>query len=78
MARHLPEFRYDPKVPELSKREYEILRLLASGKPAKVIARDLCLSPQTIGTHRTRMLRKFELHSTAELIRYAIQNRLVD
>ena len=78
MARHLPEFRYDPKVPELSKREYEILRLLASGKPVKVIAHDLCLSAQTISTHRARMLKKFGLQSTAELIRYAIQNRLVE
>src|SRR5437867_837312 len=78
LVHHLRPGGQRPAPRKLSKREQEILRLLASGKPAKAIARDLCLSPQTIGTHRTRMLRKFELHSTAELIRYAIQNRLVD
>ena len=67
-----------PDQRKLSKRESEILRLLVSGKPAKAIARDLCLSAQTISTYRARILKKFGLHSTAELIRYAIQNRLVD
>ena len=67
-----------PAHQRLSNREYEILLLLASGKPAKAIARDLSLSPQTISTHRARMLKKLGLQSTAELIRYAIQNRLVD
>ncbi len=62
----------------LSNREYEILRLLASGQPAKAIARELSVSPQTISTHRARILKKLGLHSTAELIRYAVQNRLVD
>jgi len=62
----------------LSNREYAILQLLVSGKPAKIIARELFVSPQTISTHRRRMLEKLGLHSTAELIRYAIENRLVD
>ncbi len=67
-----------PAHEKLSNREYEILRLLSSGKAAKTIALELSLSAQTISTHRTRMLKKLGLHSTAELIRYAIQNRLVD
>ena len=66
-----------PRHQMLSNREYEILRLLASGKPAKTIAQDLSVSPQTISTHRSRMLKKLRLHSTAELIRYAVQNHLV-
>ena len=46
--------------------------------PPRSFARDLCLSAQTISTHRARMLKKFGLQSTAELIRYAIQNGLAD
>jgi len=78
LVHHLRPGAQWPDQRKLSKREYEILRLLASGKPAKAIARDLSLSPQTISTHRTRILKKFGLQSTAELIRYAIENRLVD
>jgi DNA-binding NarL/FixJ family response regulator len=62
----------------LSNREFELLRLLASGKPAKAIAREVSVSAQTISTHRARIVKKLGLHSTAELIRYAVQNRLVD
>ena len=67
-----------PAHEKLSNREYEILRLLSSGKAAKTIALELSLSAQTISTHRSRMLNKLGLHSTAELIRYAIQHGLVD
>ena len=67
-----------PAHEKLSNREYEILRLIASGKAAKTIALEFSLSAQTISTHRARMLKKLGLQSTAELIRYAIQNRLVD
>jgi len=62
----------------LSNREYEILHLLVSGKPAKIIAQELSVSAQTISTHRGRILKKLGIHSTAELIRYAIEHRLVD
>jgi len=62
----------------LSNREYALLRLLVAGNPAKIIARELSVSPQTISTHRTRMLKKLGLRSTTELIRYAIENQLVD
>jgi len=78
LAHHLRSGAQQPDHQKLSKRECEILRLLASGKTAKAIARDLCLSAQTISTHRSRILKKFGLQSTAELIRYAIENRLVD
>ena len=67
-----------PAHEKLSNREYEILRLLSSGKAAKTIALELSLSAQTISTHRTRMLKKLDLRSTAELIRYAIRHCLVD
>jgi two-component system invasion response regulator UvrY len=62
----------------LSNHEYEILRLIGSGHSMKQIARQFSVSPQTISTHRSRILKKLGLRSTAELIRYAIENRLVD
>ena len=67
-----------PPHERLSHREYEILRLLASGKPAKAIAQDLAVSVQTVSTHRARMLKKLGMHSTAELIRYALKHNLAE
>lgn len=62
----------------LSNREDEIFRLLAAGKTVTDVGRQLALSVKTVSTHRTRILKKLHLTTTAELIRYAIQNRLVD
>lgn len=62
----------------LSDREYEVLCLLAQGKTVGDIALSLSLSITTVSTYRTRLLQKLRLKSTAELIRYAIENRLVD
>ena len=56
----------------LSSRELEVLQLLAEGKKVVQIASELSLSPKTIGTYRVRLLEKLKLHTTAELIRYAI------
>ena len=62
----------------LSDREFQILCLLGGGKKIKEIARDLSLSPPTVSTYRARILEKMEMRTTAELMRYAIQNRLVN
>jgi DNA-binding NarL/FixJ family response regulator len=62
----------------LSNREFEVLRMLALGKTVTQIAEELHLSVPTVSTHRARMLEKMKMTSTAELIRYALQNRLVD
>ncbi len=62
----------------LSNREDEVFRLLAAGKTVTDVGRQLALSVKTVSTHRTRILKKLHLTTTAELIRYAIQNRLVD
>jgi two-component system invasion response regulator UvrY len=62
----------------LSNREYEVMRLIASGKSMKNIAQELSVSPQTISTHRARMLKKMGLRSIAELIRYAVENKLIE
>ena len=60
----------------LSDREFQIMRMIASGRKVKEIAADLCLSPATIGTYRARILSKLNLQSNAELIHYTIENKL--
>ena len=62
---------------KLSDREYQILRMIASGKSVGEIAAELFLSPKTISTYRSRILNKMGMKNNAELIHYAIQNRLV-
>ncbi len=61
----------------LSDREFEILCLFGRGRTVKEIAGELCLSPPTVSTYRTRILEKMQMRTTSELVRYAIQNRLV-
>jgi DNA-binding NarL/FixJ family response regulator len=62
----------------LSDREFEIFRLLASGKAVSQIAQELTLSVKTVSTHRTRILRKMEMANNAELTHYAVRNHLVE
>jgi two-component system invasion response regulator UvrY len=62
----------------LSDREYQVMRMLASGKTAKEIAKELFLSVKTISTYRSRILEKMKMKSSAELIHYAIKHRLVE
>jgi two-component system invasion response regulator UvrY len=62
----------------LSDREYQILCMLAAGKPIKRIAELLFISDKTVSTYRVRVLRKMDLKTNAELIRYAIKHQLVD
>jgi two-component system, NarL family, invasion response regulator UvrY len=62
----------------LSDREYEVLRLLASGKTVSEVAEGLGLSVKTISTYRTRILDKMDMRTNAELTHYAIRNRLVE
>jgi two-component system invasion response regulator UvrY len=62
----------------LSDREFQVLRLIAAGKPVKEIAAELALSAKTVSTYRARLLEKMELRTNAELIHYAIQNHLID
>lgn len=61
---------------KLSDREFQILSLFGEGKTVKQIAEALSLSVPTVSTYRARILNKMEMKSTAELVRYAIQNRL--
>ena len=62
----------------LSDREFQVLRMLASGKTVKQIADEIALSVKTVSTYRARILLKTGMKTTAELIRYAIQAGLVD
>jgi two-component system response regulator NreC len=61
----------------LTPREREILQLLGEGKANKEIATKLDLSLHTVETHRSNMLEKLNLHSTAELILYAVRKGIV-
>lgn len=62
----------------LSNREFEVMRLLASGNTITEIAALVSLSDKTISTYRARLLEKMGMRTNAELTRYAIQNKLVD
>jgi DNA-binding NarL/FixJ family response regulator len=62
----------------LSNREFQVLRLIASGKTVSEIAQELSLSVKTISTYRARVLQKLRLKNTAELVRYATDNELVE
>jgi len=62
----------------LSDREYQVFRMIASGKTVSAIAEELSLSIKTISTYRVRILEKMKLTNNTELIHYAITNKLAD
>jgi DNA-binding NarL/FixJ family response regulator len=62
------------KGPILSKRQREVLQLVAEGHSAKEIAKNLKISSKTVEFHKGLIMKKLDLHSTAELTRYAIEN----
>jgi DNA-binding NarL/FixJ family response regulator len=61
----------------LTTREREILRLIAQGRRSKEIALMLGISTRTVDTHRAAGMRKLDLHSVAEVVRYAIREQLI-
>ena len=61
-------------IKSLSKREYEVYLLFASGLSSKDIAEELDISPKTVSTYRTRILTKLSLSNTTQLIQYAALN----
>ena len=61
----------------LSSREYQVMCMIASGKTLKEIGGELSLSIKTISTYRSRILEKMKMRNNAELIHYAVKNRLV-
>lgn len=62
---------------QLTKREAEVLALVATGKPNKDIAEALFISVKTVETHKTHILIKLGLNNNAELVRYAIKNNII-
>jgi DNA-binding NarL/FixJ family response regulator len=61
----------------LSDREFQVLCLIAAGRPPREIAAELNVSVKTVATHRARLLQKMGLRNTAELVRYAIDHQLL-
>jgi DNA-binding NarL/FixJ family response regulator len=82
----LSKFRPDGPVMEipelirerLTSREREIVQLLAEGKSSKEVATSLGISVKTAETHRANVMRKLELHSVSELVRYAVRNQIIE
>ena len=62
----------------LTSREREIVQLLAEGKSSKEVAVALNISVKTAETHRANIMRKLELHSVSELVRYAVKNQIIE
>lgn len=62
----------------LTSREREILQSITEGKSTKEIASDLSLSVKTIETHRTQLMDKLDIHSVAELTKYAIREEITE
>ena len=61
----------------LTEREKEILQLLAEGKSNKDVASALNLSPNTVETHRTRIMQKLDLHNAADIVLYAVRKKII-
>jgi len=62
----------------LTAREREVIQLIAEGKSSKEIATVLGLSEKTVETHRSNLMRKLDIHSVSEIVRYAIRNQIIE
>ena len=73
-------FLYSERIPHemLSDREYQVLCMIGFGKTVSGIAEELILSVKTVSTHRTHILEKLNLKNSAQLIRYALENKLIE
>lgn len=67
-----------PPHERLSNREFEVLCGIGAGRSVGQIAEGMCLSEKTVSTYRTRLLEKMGMESSAHLMRYALDNKLVD
>lgn len=77
LAKDVSEGSEKPLYELLSRREFQVLRMLAAGKTVGEVAVDLGLSVKTVSTYRARILEKTGMKNNAQLIRYAVDNRLV-
>src|SRR5580698_935582 len=62
----------------LTSREREVVQLLAEGKSSKEVAVVLGISVKTAETHRANIMRKLEMHSVSEVVRYAVKNQIIE
>ncbi len=76
-VRRLAEKGIVDRYESLSEREREIFQLVAEGHSNKEIADLLCVSPATVETHRAHVLQKLDVHSTAELVLYAVRRGVI-
>jgi len=63
--------------PDLTSRQRDVLRLLLKGQRMKEIAANLQLSPRTVETHKYELMEVLGVHSTAELVKYALEHQLI-
>lgn len=66
-----------PRFGTLTKREREILKMLAEGKSVKEIASEFDLSVKTVEAHKFNLMRKLDIHNKAQLVQYAIQKKII-
>jgi len=66
-----------PRFGTLTKREREILKMLAEGKSVKEIASSFELSVKTVEAHKFNLMRKLDIHNKAQLVQYAIQKKII-
>ncbi len=62
----------------LTDRELQVFQMIAEGKPTSQISKDLSLSGKTISSHKTNILEKMDLKSSADIVQYAILNKLIN
>ena len=69
--------RLEPSWHALTRRERQVIRMIAEGLKTREIAEQLSLSPKTVEKHRTNMMNKLDLHSVSAVTLYAIQSGLI-
>jgi len=77
LAEHLNEKYQEKSHENLSKREFEIMLMIAAGKPLTEIGEILFISEKTVSTYRTRLLEKMGMKKNSEIIQYCLQNSLI-
>ncbi len=78
MALHLAEKEAEKPHECLSEREFEVMKMLASGKSVSQIAGELFIHIKTVSTYRKRILEKLHLKNNVELVRYCMEHHLID
>lgn len=78
LASHLTDDTDKPLHSTLSDREFQTIRLIASGRKLSEIAEELALSPKTVSVYRARILEKMKMKNNAELTHYALKHGLVE